>query len=317
MSQGFDRRGFFSRSAAVAAGAAAFGLARPAAAADERPAGSAKPPYKVSLAEWSLNRAIKAKELDNRDFPKAAKEWFGIDAVEWVSQLFPENGTDRGYLTELKGRCEDQGVRTLLIMIDRQGNLGDPDEAKRTEAIENHKPWVEAAKFLGGHSIRVNAASGGTFTEQIERAADGLRRLAEFADGFGIDVIVENHGGLSSNGAWLAAVMELAGHPRVGTLPDFGNFYIDRAKGVQYDKYKGVMQLMPYAKAVSAKSYDFDEQGRETTIDYRRMMGIVTGWGYDGYVGIEYEGNRLSEKDGIAATKRLLERIRDEMTSHA
>lgn len=316
---GFDRRSFLSRSAAIAAGATATGFASRSAAAEP-----AKSPghssadhrlYEISLAEWSLHRTLQKGELDNRDFPKVAKEEFGIDGVEWVNQFFKDRAKDQAYLGELKKRTGDLGVTNVLIMIDGEGALGDVDEAKRTQAVENHYKWVEAAKFLGCHSIRVNAQSGSDFTETIPLAADGLRRLCEFADPHDINVIVENHGGLSSNGAWLASVMEVCGHPRVGTLPDFGNFRI--GDGKEYDRYKGVMQLMPYAKAVSAKSHDFGPNGEETHTDYQRMMGIVTGWGYHGFVGIEYEGSGLPEKEGIFATKKLLETVRDRLTRHA
>jgi sugar phosphate isomerase/epimerase len=211
----------------------------------------------------------------------------------------------------MKSRADEEGVRSLIIMCDAEGRLGDPDEAARTTSVENHYKWVEAAKFLGCHSIRVNAASEGSWDEQMELAADGLRRLAEFGDDHGIDVIVENHGGLSSNAEWLTGVIEKVGHPRAGTLPDFGNFRISDTE--KYDNYQGVTELMPYAKAVSAKSYDFDENGNETELDYRRLLDIVHRAGYRGYVGIEYEGDRLSEPDGIRATKALLERVRGEI----
>ena len=191
-------------------------------------------------------------------------------------------------------------------MCDGEGRLGDPDAARRTQAVENHYRWVEAAKALGCASIRVNAASEGPYDEQLALAADGLRRLSEFADPHGINVIVENHGGLSSRGDWLSGVMKRVNHRRCGTLPDFGNFY-------EYDRYQGVADLMPYAKAVSAKSHDFDERGEETQKDYRRLMKIVTDAGYHSWVGIEYEGKRLPEREGIAATLQLLERIRKEM----
>jgi sugar phosphate isomerase/epimerase len=210
----------------------------------------------------------------------------------------------------MKKRAADLGVESRLIMIDGEGALGDADESKRKQAIENHYKWVEAARFLGCKIIRVNAQSSGSYEEQLERAADGLRRLTAFGATHKIDVIVENHGGLSSNGAWLAAVIKV-NHPRCGTLPDFGNFNL--GDGKQYDRYQGVKEMMPYAKAVSAKSHDFDEQGNETMTDYKRMMKIVIGAGYHGFLGIEYEGNKLSEPDGIRATKRLLERVLSEL----
>ncbi len=194
-------------------------------------------------------------------------------------------------------------------MCDGEGAIGDPDPVARAQAVENHFRWVEAARFLGCHSIRVNAQSGGTPDEQRELAADGLRRLTQFADGHEINVIVENHGGLSSNGAWLSSVMETVDHPRCGTLPDFGNFSL--GDGETYDRYRGVEELMPFAKAVSAKSHVFDEAGNEREMDYVRLMRIVLDAGYRGYVGIEYEGTEVSEPEGIRSTKALLERARD------
>jgi L-ribulose-5-phosphate 3-epimerase len=276
-----------------------------------------RPLFRISLAEWSFHKAIRdQKTMTTLDFPVVARREFGLDAVEYVNQLFMDKAQDWNYLAELKIRCEGEGVRSLLIMCDREGNLGDPDEAKRRQAVVNHHKWAEAAKYLGCHSIRVNAATGntGSFEEQQKRAADGLRRLSEFAAPLKLNVIVENHGGLSSHGAWLAGVMKMVGLPNCGTLPDFGNFYIDRAKGEEYDRYRGTAELMPFAKGVSAKAHDFDALGNETSTDYRRMMKIVLAAGYHGYVGIEYEGSKLGERDGIRATKELLERVRGELS---
>lgn len=311
------RREFFKQSAAFAAIAAASS----SHAADDEPiklpdqtlVADQRPLFKISLAQWSLNKALFGKKMDNLDFARAARQEFGIGAVEYVNQFFKDKATDSAYLAEMKKRCDDLGVRSLLIMCDGEGALGDADEAKRRKAVENHHKWVEAAKFLGCHSIRVNAQSSGTFTEQLQRAADGLRTLTEFGDQHGINVIVENHGGLSSNGAWLAAVIDQVDHPRCGTLPDFGNFRLGKDK--EYDRYKGVWLLMPFAKAVSAKSHDFDDKGNETHTDYRRMMKIVIDHGYRGWVGIEYEGGKLSEPEGILATKRLLENVRGELSA--
>lgn len=266
-------------------------------------------PYKISLAEWSLHRTLRdpSKNLTNLDFPRVSKQEFGIDAIEYVNQFFKDKAKDEKYLADLKGRCEGEGVKSLLIMVDGEGRLGDPDEAKRTKAVENHYQWVEAAKFLGCHSIRVNAGSAGSYDEQLERAADGLGRLSEFAKPHGLNVIVENHGGLSSNGQWLASVIKKVGMDNCGTLPDFGNFRI--GNGETYDRYKGVDELMPFAKAVSAKSHDFDDDGTEIHTDYEKMMGIVLKHGYNGYVGIEYEGGKVGEFEGIKKTKALLERV--------
>ena len=196
-------------------------------------------------------------------------------------------------------------------MCDGEGNLEDPNKTDRSTAVNNHKRWCEAAKHLGCHSIRVNASSSGSFEEQQKLAADGLASLSDYASTHEINVIVENHGGLSSNGSWLAGVMKTVNKKNCGTLPDFGNFRIGGGKS--YDRYKGVTELMPFAKAVSAKSHDFDENGNEIHTDYHRMMKFVTNAGYNGYVGVEYEGNKLGEYDGIKATKKLLEKVREKL----
>jgi L-ribulose-5-phosphate 3-epimerase len=269
-------------------------------------------PFRISLAQWSLNRAFRGGKLDNLDFAKVARNEFGIDAIEYVNQMFFEKGNDQAYLAEMKKRASDHGVKSLLIMIDREGNLGEPDSQRRKQAVEKHYKWVEAAKFLGCHSVRVNAAtSEQDFEKAKDYAADGLRQLSEFAKPLGLNVIVENHGGLSSNGKWLSETIQKVGLPNCGTLPDFGNFRL--GDGQEYDRYLGVAELMPYAKAVSAKSYDFDDKGQETKIDYLKMLSLVLRAGYHGYVGIEYEGKVLGEYEGIRATKNLLERCQREL----
>lgn len=329
----FDRRQFLKDSVGVMAGLGVTGLSvsgcrdtgddagRGAATGSGAESGSADdsgtgagdaPLFDVSLAEWSLHRTLGAGELDHLDFIGVAKNDFGLDAVEYVNSFFFERARDTQYLTEMNTRADGEGVLNLLIMCDNEGRLGDPDETLRSTAVENHYKWVEAAKFLGCHSIRVNAASEGSWEEQQQLATDGLRRLAEFGAEHEINVIVENHGGLSSNGQWLSGVIEAVDHPRCGTLPDFGNFRIGDDE--MYDFYDGVAELMPYAKAVSAKSHDFGEDGNEIELDYLRLMRIVLDAGYRGYVGIEYEGTRLTEMEGIQATRDLLFRVRDELT---
>ncbi|MBX3414885.1 MAG: TIM barrel protein [Pirellulales bacterium] len=301
------RREFLQTTGAVAAGLGLSSLALPTFAAED------KPLYRISLAEWSLHKKLFAGKMDNLDFARTAKEDFGIEGIEYVNQFWKDKARDEKYLAELKQRSDDLGVTNLLIMIDGEGALGDPDEKDRLKAVEKHHQWVEAAKYLGCHSIRVNAQSKGSFDETQKLAADGLRRLSEYGASHGINVIVENHGGLSSNGAWLAGVMKLVDMPNCGTLPDFGNFRVSGTE--EYDRYKGVEELMPFAKAVSAKSHDFDAEGNETHTDYKRMMKIVVDAGYHGFVGIEYEGSKLPEPEGIMATKKLLERVRDELAS--
>ncbi len=298
MPTSLDRRHF------LAGTAAALAVANLGLAADEKK----ELPFKISLAEWSLHKTIFGKKLDHLDFAKTAKEDFGIDGVEYVNQFFKDKAKDEKYLGDMKQRCADLGVKSLLIMVDGEGALGDPDDAKRTQAIENHYKWVEAAKFLGCHSIRVNAQTDNNKREEgMKWAADGLRRLSEFAKANGsLNVIVENHGGLSSDGKWLAATIKSVGLENCGTLPDFGNFH-------SYDRYMGVEETMPYAKAVSAKSHDFDADGNETKTDYIKMMKIVLAHKYHGYVGIEYEGSKLPEMDGIRATLKLLQKCQKEL----
>lgn len=263
--------------------------------------------FSISLAQWSLHRSLDG-DMKNIDFPTISKNTYEIDAIEYVNRFFFDKAKDPEYLSELKNRCNAEGVQSVLIMCDDLGDLGNPDEAERSRVVENHYPWVEAAKYLGCHSIRVNARSTGEFEEQQKLAANGLRKLCEFSNDLEINILVENHGGLSSNGQWLAGVIELVDHPMAGTLPDFGNFRLDGDEW--YDRYQGVKELMPYAKSVSAKSHDFDEDGNETNTDYLKMINIVMEAGYHGYIGIEYEGNNLSEHDGIIATKALLENVR-------
>lgn len=308
-----SRRSFLSAAAAAVVTAATPRLfAAPA---------SSGPLFRISLAQWSLHKALQSKKIDNLDFAKIAKESFGIEGIEYVNQFFKDKAKDEKYLSEMKKRAADHGVKSLLIMCDGEGQLGDPDDKKRTQAVENHYKWADAAEFLGCHSIRVNAASKGSFEEQQKLAADGLHRLTEYAEKKNLNVIVENHGGLSSNGEWLAGVMKMVDHPHCGTLPDFGNFRIK--DGEWYDRYKGVAELMPYAKAVSAKTHDFDPAKPNVSIngehetDYVKMMKIVLDAGYHSWVGIEYEGGKVDEMEGIKLSKELLERVREELTEKA
>lgn len=302
-----DRRGFLGVAASLCGSAALASspLGRLAGPCDNWRPGEL---FEISLAQWSLHRTLRGPDLDNLGFPKKAKS-FGIDAIEYVNSFWKDKAKDAKYVAALKKRCSDEGVRSLLIMCDGEGALGDPDPKKRQRAVDNHHKWVVAAKELGCHSIRVNAQSRGKYDEQMKLAADGLRKLCEFADVHDIYVIVENHGGLSSNGAWLSATLKAVDHKRAGALPDFGNFRL--GKGKEYDRYKGVDELMPYAQGVSAKSHDFDEGGDEVHTDYQRMLDIVVQkHGWRGHIGIEYEGGKVSEDEGIRRTKRLLERER-------
>lgn len=299
-----------------------------------------KPLFKISLAEWSLHRSLygKSRELTSEEwsrllandppallqgnvkhlnFAKIAQRNFGLDAVEYVNMFFFDKATDTRFLKEMKTVADGEGVKSLLIMCDREGALGDSNEAARIKAVGNHYKWVDAAKYLGCHSIRVNAQSEGEYDEQMKLAADGLSRLTEYGAKNDVNIIVENHGGLSSNGKWLSGVINMVDNPHCGTLPDFGNFYLGRWGNKEwYDRYLGVAELMPYAKAVSAKSHSFNADGTEKKTDFKKMMKIVLDAGYRGYVGIEYEGSELNEMEGIMATKKLLVKIRDELTDY-
>lgn len=267
--------------------------------------------FQISLAQWSLHKALFSGQLTNLEFPVKAKNDFGIHIVEYVSPFFQKREKERSYLRELKKITDDNGITNHLIMVDGEGNLGDTDAAKRKQAVENHHKWIDAAKYLECKSIRVNAAGRGSAEEVQKAAIDGLSQLTEYGRRHKINVIVENHGGYSSNGQWLAGVIKGVNSPYCGTLPDFGNFRISGTE--TYDRYQGVAELLPFAKGLSAKSYDFDLSGNETTIDYKRMLRMVRDAGWSGIIGIEYEGNRLGEEEGIRATKALLERLRSEI----
>jgi sugar phosphate isomerase/epimerase len=271
---------------------------------------------KISLAEWSYNKEIFSGEMDHLDFAAKSKS-MGFEGVEYVNQFFMDKGADAEYLKEMNMRASDAGIKQLLIMIDREGGLAQTDKGDLAQAIENHKKWVEAAKTLGCHSIRVNAYGAGSSEDVSIAAIDGLGQLATFAKDYDINVIVENHGGYSSNGKWLANVMSQINMDNCGTLPDFGNFCIerneDRSCKEEYDKYLGVQELMPFAKAVSAKANEFDDEGNEVNIDYAKMMKIVLDAGYEGFIGVEYEGARMTNEEGIIATRDLIKKVIKDM----
>lgn len=291
------------------------------------------PKLKLALSQWALHReqfgtskedyqqwqkwlATKPEmvlqgTLNPLDFPKVAKERFNLEAVEYCNTFFYRN--EEAYFTELQKRSIDAGVENLLIMIDEEGFLGHPDNKERLKAIENHKRWLAAAAILGCHSIRVNAHSIGKKEEQQKLAADGLSKLCDLAKPLGLNVIIENHGGMSSHPEWLVRTIEATGKSNIGTMVDFDNFKYSETKiwdsELTYDRYKGVELLLPYAKAVSAKSYSFDTSGKEEAINFNRMAKLIKTSGYSGYTSVEYEGNTLSESDGILATKKLLEKV--------
>lgn len=295
----------FLKTGLAAAGLGAAGLSTAVNATS-----SMAPLYKISLAEWSLNGPLFDGQMDNLDFPVEAAA-HGITGVEYVNQFFMDKATDQSYLAELKKRAESEGVTNVLIMCDQEGHLGDPDESERMQAVDNHKKWVDAAKTIGCHAIRVNGRSEGSYEEQARLVADGFTHLVEYAAERDMNVILENHGGLSSNPDWVVEVVEMVDHSRFGTLPDFGNYRIDDNE--TYDSYEGVEKMMPYAKGVSVKPMGYDNDGNRIEIDLTRMMKIVTDAGYHGYCGIEH-GPDGSEWEGIVALRKELERVREELS---
>ena len=277
---------------------------------------------KISLAEWSLHRAIEAGKIDHLDFPIIAKRDYGISAVEYVNGLFGGNkmtfkeaAKNSAYLSELLKRSKDAGVFNHLIMIDDEGPLALPDDKVRLVAVDDHKKWIEAAKFLGCLTVRVNLHGDGSPDDKKKASVDSLSRLGDFAKTMNINVVVENHGHESSNGAWVADVMKQVNRKNVGTLPDFGNFCLSQDWGTTqgeckdyYDRYEGVKEMLPFAKGVSAKTYDFDSNGAQPKMDYKRLIDIVKTSGFKGYIGVEFEGNTQPEEEGIRKTKLLIEK---------
>lgn len=270
-------------------------------------AGAKKEFFKISLAEWSFHKALFGGKMTNLEFPMRAKKEFGINIVEYVSPFFNKKESDAAYLKELLTITKNEGIQNHLIMVDGEGELGDLNATKRTKAIENHYKWVDAAKTLGCLTVRVNAAGNGSEEDVKTAVVDGLGRLTEHAKKSNINIIVENHGGYSSDGKWLSDVMKQVNSPFCGTLPDFGNFKISDEK--QYDMYQGVKDLMPFAKGISAKTFKFDKDGNEPDIDYTKMFKIIHDAKFSGIVGIEWEGDGFSEEEGIKKTKALLEKV--------
>jgi sugar phosphate isomerase/epimerase len=276
----------------------------------------------ISLAEWSLHRALESGKIDHLDFPAIAKRDFNISVVEYVNGCFggpkmnfKEAGKNSKYLSELLKRSKDAGVVNHLIMVDDEGLLAAPDDKERLSAVDNHKKWIEAAKFLGCITVRVNLFGEGSPEAKKTASIDSLSRLSDFAKTMNINIVTENHGHETSNGAWVADIMKQLNRSNVGTLPDFGNFCLSQDWGSTqegcdkvYDRYQGVSEMLPYAKGVSAKTYDFDSNGEQSKIDYKKMIDLVKASGFKGYIGIEFEGNNQPEEDGIRKTKMLLEK---------
>jgi L-ribulose-5-phosphate 3-epimerase len=277
-------------------------------------------PYKelkISLAQWSIHRAIEKGEIKAEDFAYIAKNDFGISAVEYVNSFYKEHAEDSSYWKQMRTSAEALGVTSLLMMVDEEGDLGNPNPEERNKAVENHYKWVNAASILGCHSIRINAFGEGTKEEVQVAMVDALKKLCAYAAKANMNVLIENHGLYSADGKWVAEIMRQVNLPNVGTLPDFGNWCTSHKWGstepgkectTVYDRYQGVSETLPFAKGVSAKSYVFDDAGEEKVIDYTNMLKLVKDSDFSGYIGIEYEGSPLSEPEGIKATKALLEK---------
>lgn len=302
-----NRREFLAQ-AGVALAVGAAGLAH----AEETK--KVKREYQISLAGWSLHRTIGKKEdqIPMLDMPKLARERWDIGGIELVNHMLASDA--KTYLDELAKNAAAHNVKILLIMIDGQGDIGAESENMRSIAVRNHQKWIDIAADFGCHSIRMNWGGAPKTVHKdpealkafTERSVPGFQKLCEYGDTKKINVLIENHWGASSYIEPLTGLMKAVGHPRFGTLPDFGNFPDD------VDKYAAVDAFMPYAKALSAKCYDFDDQtGLETKIDFEKMLQIcVDKHKYNGFIGIEYEGSRLSEFDGISAANDLLLQLR-------
>ena len=257
--------------------------------------------FKISLAQWSLNKHLKAGRFTNLDFPRITKEEFGIDCVEYVDQFFRDKARDRRYLNELKGITDDLGVSNGLIMIDTNGSLGAETKAARDKAIHITFDWIEAAKHLGCHTVRVNAYGPGSREELKGRIVESCSKLADFAADRGLNVVIENHGGASSDADWLVGVIKAVGKENFGTLPDFGNF------PAETDRYEAIEKMMPFALAVSAKSSGFKNETWKPATNFARMMRIVRDGGYTGHVGIESGGATIDDEFfAVRATREAL-----------
>ena len=277
--------------------------------------------FKLSLAQWSLNKQIKSGETSPYLFAEIAKE-LGFTGLEYVNQLYDDvmlsqnkSSSIKNFISKSNQLALDNGMENVLIMIDHEGDLADENLDLRLKSVDNHKLWADTAAEMGCSSIRVNLHGSKDKDKWKDLSMDSLYKLCQHAKEMNLNIVVENHGELSSNIPVLMDVINGVDMSNCGTLPDFGNFCV-AVEGYGsiftgecadvYDLYKGVEEMMPKAFAGSAKSNDFDTKGDEKTIDYKRMLEIVNRFGYTGYIGVEYEGSRLSEIDGIKATKDLL-----------
>lgn len=278
--------------------------------------------FKTSLAQWSIHNSIREDGLSPYEFAKIAHE-LGFEGLEYVNDLYSDvtNSEDKAsameeFITRNNDLAAKYNLKNVLIMIDGEGDLASSNPEERMIAVENHKLWIDAASKMNCSAIRINLKGEKEIENWIKYSVESFGALGEYAKPLNINVIVENHGGLSSNASLLMKVINQVNLENCGTLPDFGNFCMSEGYGSLkennckdlYDPYLGISEMLPKAFGLSAKSYAFDSNGDETTLDYYRLLSIAKDAGYNGFIGVEYEGNILSEKDGIIATKKLLEK---------
>lgn len=254
----------------------------------------------ISLQQYSFNGMLRSKKLAPLDYPKFAVEKTGIKALEYFNGFFEDKINSAKFLAELKNRCGDLGVENQLILCRSDLALDSADAGQRKGAAALLSRWGAFAKELGCHSIRVDCRSKGNREDVKKQAVDGLHQLCDLLEPMKMNAIVENHGNWSSKGDWVKEVMESVKRDNCGTLPDFGNF-----KG--YDKYQGVKDMLPWAKAICAKVHKIKPDGEAAQTDFERMLKIVKEGGFRGYVGIEFEGG-ADPVAGVLGTKRLIEK---------
>lgn len=286
------------------------------------PSQEAKSFFKLSLAQWSFHRSIKYNNLSPYEFARLASE-LDFEGLEYVSTLYPDvmksddkTSAINSFIEKNNSLAAQYKMKNVLIMVDEEGNLSTSNKNERLEAIENHKLWINAAHKMGCGAIRLNLHGEEDEELWIKNSIASLEMLSEFAKPLNVNIIVENHGGNSSNASLLMKVINQVSFDNCGTLPDFGNFCLSKDWGSlkenkcdnPYDPYMGVSEMMPKAFGVSAKAYDFDASGNETILDYKKLLSIVKKAGYNGFIGVEYEGDHLSEEEGIIATKKLIEK---------
>lgn len=290
---------------------------------------------RISLSQWSFHRAILGSSmedyatftkllhskpervlqghLDSRDILNIANS-LGIKKVDLVNVLFFGHAMDKPWLNEFIAKAKSFNTSFQVLMCDQAGNLGASSQLARKQSINAHIVWLETAVYLGCKQLRVNAIGDGSYLSQLRQCADSLSKLGAIAESMGIELLVENHGYASNNGAWLAMLIEETNHDNVKVFADFDNFFMggwDLSPERRYDRIQGLLDLAPFTAGVSAKSHDFGALGDETTIDFRKCIAIFEENGFDGLYSAEYEGDRISELEGAISTVRLTSSILD------